>query len=63
MTTSSSFASTRLNGIARSTAEVVSPASATVNAGDIFDLSKWVPDESSVLRIWMWPSNLSSSRF
>ncbi|MFZ0338193.1 MAG: caspase family protein [Terracidiphilus sp.] len=51
-----------LNGIARSTAEVVSPASATVNAGDIFDLSKWVPDESSVLRIWMWPSNLSQQQ-
>jgi hypothetical protein len=51
-----------LNGIARSTAEVVSPAGATVNPGDIFDLSKWVPDESSVLRIWLWPSNLSQQQ-
>jgi hypothetical protein len=51
-----------LNGIARSTADVVSPAGATVNPGDIFDLSKWVPDESSVLRIWLWPSNLSQQQ-
>jgi hypothetical protein len=50
------------NGIARSTADVVSPAGATVNPGDIFDLSKWVPDESSVLRIWLWPSNLSEQQ-
>src|SRR5208283_2022243 len=49
----------QFNGIARSTADVVSPAGATVAPGDIFDLSKWVPDESSVLRIWLWPSNLS----
>src|SRR5208337_4024643 len=51
-----------LNGIARSTADVVSPAGATVAAGDIFDLSKWVPDESSSLRIWLWPSNLSEQQ-
>jgi hypothetical protein len=50
------------NGIARSTADVVSPANATVAPGDIFDLSKWVPDESSVLRIWLWPSNLSGQQ-
>jgi hypothetical protein len=50
------------NGIARSTADVVSPAGATVIPGDLFDLSKWVPDESSVLRIWMWPSNLSQQQ-
>lgn len=51
-----------LSGIARSTAEVVSPAGATVNPGDIFELSKWVPNESSLLRIWMWPSNLSQQQ-
>lgn len=50
------------NGIARSTADVVSPANATVAPGAIFDLSKWVPDESSVLRIWLWPSNLSQQQ-
>jgi hypothetical protein len=51
-----------LNGIARSTADVVSPANATVAPGEIFDLSKWVPNESSVLRIWLWPSNLSEEQ-
>jgi hypothetical protein len=51
-----------LNGIARSTADVVSPAGATVAAGEIFELSKWVPDESSTLRVWMWPSNLSEQQ-
>ena len=51
-----------LNGIARSTADVVSPAGAAVAPGEIFDLSKWVPDESSLLRIWLWPSNLSQQQ-
>jgi len=51
-----------LNGIARSTADVVSPAGATVAPGEIFDLSKWVPDESATLRIWLGPSNLSAQQ-
>jgi hypothetical protein len=51
-----------LNGIARSTADVVSPANAKVAPGEIFDMSKWVPNESSVLRIWLWPSNLSAQQ-
>jgi Caspase domain len=51
-----------LNGIARSSADVVSPANAKVAPGEIFDLSKWIPDESSVLRIWLWPSNLSEQQ-
>jgi len=51
-----------LNGIARSTAEVVSPAGATVTLGTVFDLTKWAPNESSVLRIWLWPSNLSEQQ-
>lgn len=50
------------NGIARSTADVVSPSGATVAPGDIFDLSKWIPDDSSVLRVWLWPSNLSAQQ-
>jgi hypothetical protein len=51
-----------LNGIARSTADVVTPAGATVAPGDIFDLTQWVPDESAVLRVWLWPSNLSDQQ-
>ena len=50
------------NGIARSTADVVSPANATVAPGDIYDLTKWLPDESSVLLVWLWPSNLSEQQ-
>jgi hypothetical protein len=51
-----------LNGIARSTADVVSPAGASVPPGTLFDLSKWIPDESAVLRVWLWPSNLSQQQ-
>ena len=48
-----------LEGIARSTASVVSPAGAKVAAGDVFELTKWVPAEQAPLHVWMWPSNLS----
>jgi hypothetical protein len=51
-----------LNGIARSTADVVSPAGATVAPGEIFDLSKWVPFESATLRIWLGSANLSEQQ-
>ena len=48
-----------LEGIARSTATVVSPAGAKVAPGDVFELTKWIPAEQAPLRVWMWPSNLS----
>ncbi|MGC9998086.1 MAG: caspase family protein [Terriglobia bacterium] len=48
-----------LQGIARSTAKVISPPGATVAAGEVFELTKWVPAESAPLRFWLWPSNLS----
>ena len=50
---------TSLDGIARSTAEVVSPAGAKVAPGNVFDLTKWVPADTPSLSIWLWPSNLS----
>jgi hypothetical protein len=50
---------TNLEGIARSTAEVVSPAGATVAPGEVFELTTWRPPESAPLRVWHWPSNLS----
>jgi hypothetical protein len=50
---------TSLDGIARSSAQVVSPAGAKVAAGDVFEMTKWIPQDSAPLRIWMWPSNLS----
>ena len=48
-----------MQGIARSTAKVISPPGATVPAGEIFELTKWIPAESAPLRFWLWPSNLS----
>jgi hypothetical protein len=50
---------TSLNGLARSSAEVVSPAGAKVTPGDIFELTKWIPADNPPLRVWLWPSNLS----
>jgi len=47
---------TDLKGIARSTATVVSPAGAKVETGEVFELAKWVPSESSPLRFWTSPS-------
>ncbi len=49
-----------LQGIARSTASVVSPTRAKVAPGDVFELTKLVPAESAPLLFWLWPSNLST---
>lgn len=51
-----------LQGIARSMAQVVSPAGAKISPGDVFELAKWVPAESAPLRFWLWPSNLSQDQ-
>ncbi len=48
-----------LQGIARSTAQVISPAGARVAPGEVFEVAKWVPTESTPVRFWLWPSNLS----
>lgn len=53
---------TSLNGLARSSAEVVSPAGAKVAPGDIFELTKWIPADNSPLLVWMWPSNLTEEQ-
>jgi len=52
---------TGLNGIARSSAQVVSPAGAKVAAGDIFELTKWIAADNPPLSVWLWPSNLPES--
>ena len=52
---------TGLEGIARSSAKVISPADAKVVAGEVFELSKWIPAESAPLRFWLWPANLSDA--
>ncbi len=51
-----------LDGLARSTAQIVSPSGAKVAAGDVFELSKWVPADNPPLRVWLWPSNLSQDQ-
>ena len=48
-----------LDGLARSSASVASPAGAKVAPGDVFELSKWVPADAPPFRIWLWPSSLS----
>jgi hypothetical protein len=48
-----------LEGIARSSATVISPPAAKVAPGDVFELTKWIPAEQAPLHIWLWPSNLS----
>ncbi len=53
---------TSLDGLARSSAQIVSPANAKVAAGDVFELSKWVPADNPPLRIWLWPSNLTEDQ-
>jgi hypothetical protein len=48
-------------GVVRSSATVVSPAGVQVHVGDVFGLTKLVPGQSSPLRFWVGPSNLSSA--
>ena len=48
-----------LEGMARSSATVISPPGAKVAPGDVFELTKWIPAEQAPLHIWLWPSNLS----
>ncbi len=47
---------TAMQGIARSSAQVVSPPGAKVAAGDLFTLTKWVPAESDPLLVWTGPA-------
>lgn len=49
-------------GINRSTAEVVSPAGATVAAKDVFELSRWVPAEKPSVYFWVPASTLTESQ-
>ena len=53
---------TSLDGLARSSAEIVGPAGAKVSPGDLFELSKWIPADNPPLLVWLWPSNLSEDQ-
>ncbi len=50
---------TSLQGLARSSGEVVSPVGAKVASGELFELTKWVPADSPPLLIWLGASILS----
>jgi hypothetical protein len=52
---------TALQGIARSTAAIVSPASAKVSPGEVFELTKWVPAVTPPMLFWTSPGNLSEA--
>ncbi len=52
---------TALEGLARSVAEVVSPAGAKVSPGEIFEMTKWSPAQSAPLHVWHWPATLSQA--
>jgi hypothetical protein len=49
-----------LNGINKAVAERVSAGSDKIEAGDLFELDKWVPSEEDHLQVWMAPATLSS---
>jgi hypothetical protein len=51
-----------MDGLARSSAQIVSPAGAKVAPGDLFELSKWIPADNPPLLVWLWPSNLSQDQ-
>ena len=53
---------TSMDGLARSSAEIVGPAGAKVSPGDLFELSKWIPADNPPLLVWLWPSNLSEEQ-
>jgi hypothetical protein len=48
-------------GVARSSATIISPVGAKVQIGDIFELTRLIPAQSSPLRFWIGPANLSSA--
>jgi hypothetical protein len=50
-----------LEGITHSMAKVVLPLKAKVAAGQVFELTKWVPREVDTLHFWTWPPSLSQA--
>jgi hypothetical protein len=48
-----------LDGINKSVAERIGPNTAKIEAGDLFELDKWVPAEENRLQVWMPPATLS----
>jgi len=50
-----------LDGMNKSLAELVAPGTAKIEAGDLFELDKWIPAEENRLQVWMAPATLSSA--
>ncbi len=48
-------------GVARSAATILSPAGAQVHIGDVFELTRLMPGQSSPLRFYIGPAGLSSA--
>jgi hypothetical protein len=47
-----------LEGVARSTAEILNPKEAPVSIGDLFEVTKWAPPPASRLAVWTGSANL-----
>ena len=47
-----------LEGVARSTAEILNPKEAAVSIGDLFEVTKWAPPPASRLAVWTGSANL-----
>ncbi|HTW48873.1 MAG TPA: caspase family protein [Acidobacteriaceae bacterium] len=50
-----------LDGLARSSAAVLSPPGAEVSDAQLFELKTWVPVSVDALRVWTWPATLSQA--
>src|SRR5579884_1656644 len=54
---------TKVDTLARSYANVISPAGAKAEVGDLFEVTKWVPLANMRLKIWTPPATLPASQF
>ncbi len=52
---------TDLDGIAHAKAAIVSPATAHVAVGSVFEIDTWVPAPSDPLHFWIWPSTIAQA--
>ena len=52
---------TELEGMNKAVAERVGSGAEKVEAGDLFELDKWVPADENRLQVWMPPATLSSA--
>ena len=53
---------TRVNGLSRSEAVVVSPSNPKLSTGDLFEVAKWIPNADHQLEVWTPPATLSAEQ-